>query len=190
MILSCAGPATTSGALNGNGRLAAATRIRSATPADCARLTDLANMAYERYVERMGHKPAPMTEDYAQRIAEGSVFVLEVLPAGPDAEKAEPQTAFAASSAITGFVVLLPEQDALLLDNVAVDPAAQGRGHGKTLMAFAEKKAREAGFHRISLYTNEAMTENLHFYQHLGYTETRRAQEKGFSRVFFAKELD
>jgi ribosomal protein S18 acetylase RimI-like enzyme len=189
MILCCSNPATPSGAVNGNDRLAAATRIRPAAPADCERLTDLADMAYERYVERMGKKPAPMTEDYAQRIAEGTVFVLEVLPAGASSENAEPRTSFSASSAVIGFIVLLPEKDVLLLDNVAVDPAAQGRGYGKLLMAFAEHKARAAGLGRIALYANEAMTENLQFYHRLDYTETRRATEKGFRRVFFSKYL-
>ena len=149
------------------------TNIRPAVSADCCRITALATAAYARYLERMNKKPAPMVENYAKCIAEGCVFVLEV-----------PSSV---SPTIAGFIVLLPGKDVLLLDNVAVDPAAQGRGYGKMLMAFAEKHAREAGFRRISLYTNEAMTENLQLYPRLGYTETHRALEEGFKRVFFSK---
>ena len=41
----------------------------------------------------------------------------------------------------------------------------------------------------IRLYTNEAMTANLAYYPRHGYTETHRAHEDGFRRVFFAKQL-
>ena len=159
----------------------AETLIRPAVPADRDRVANVANAAYALYLERMDKKPAPMTENYAERIAEGSVFVLETKPDWADTERKEPS--------IEGFIVLLPEKDALLLDNVAVTPAAQGRGYGKMLIAFAERRAREAGFRRISLYTNEVMTENLRLYPHLGYAETHRAEAKGFNRIFFSKEL-
>jgi GNAT superfamily N-acetyltransferase len=85
-----------------------------------------------------------------------------------------------------GLIVLLPQKDALLLDNVAIDPSVQGRGYGKKLIAFAEEHARKMGFRRIILYTNEVMTENLQLYFRLGYTETHRAEEGGFNRVFFS----
>jgi hypothetical protein len=41
----------------------------------------------------------------------------------------------------------------------------------------------------IRLYTNEAMTENLAYYPRRGYTETHRAAEDGFNRVFFRKPV-
>jgi ribosomal protein S18 acetylase RimI-like enzyme len=165
--------------------------IRPAVSSDCDRLTDLATVAYERYLKRMDKKPAPMTEDYAKRVTEGCVFALEIRSARPGVEKSdlEPQVSSSASPTIAGFIVLLPEKDALLLDNVAVDPAVQGRGYGKMLMAFAEEHARKAGFRRIILYTNEVMTENLQLYPRLGYMETHRAREGGFNRVFFSKIL-
>jgi GNAT superfamily N-acetyltransferase len=49
----------------------------------------------------------------------------------------------------------------LLLDNVAVLPAAQGRGIGARLLALADEQARSLGLGEIRLYTNEAITENL-----------------------------
>jgi ribosomal protein S18 acetylase RimI-like enzyme len=165
------------------------TIIRPALSADCRIIANLAAAAYGRYLERMDKKPAPMMEDYAERIAEGRIFVLEIHPPCPDGEKtdSESQAAFSASPAIAGFIMLSSGKDALLLNNLAVDPAVQGRGYGKKMMAFAEETARRSGFRRISLYTNEVMTENLQFYSRLGYTETHRATEEGFNRVFFSK---
>jgi hypothetical protein len=42
----------------------------------------------------------------------------------------------------------------------------------------------------MRLYTNAAMTENLAYYSRRGYTETHRAHQDGFHRVFFRKRLD
>ena len=78
----------------------------------------------------------------------------------------------------------------LLLENVAVLPAAQGRGIGAQLLALAEDRARALGVPEIRLYTNAAMTENLTYYPRYGYTETHRAQQDGFQRVFFRKPVD
>ena len=88
-----------------------------------------------------------------------------------------------------GFVILIPQPGYLLLENVAVRPAAQGRGIGARLLALAEERARGLGLPEIRLYTNEAMTENLAYYPRHGYTQTHRARQDGFDRVFFRKQL-
>jgi hypothetical protein len=36
----------------------------------------------------------------------------------------------------------------------------------------------------------QAMTENIAFYERLGFVETHRAEEKGFKRVYMTKSLD
>jgi ribosomal protein S18 acetylase RimI-like enzyme len=77
----------------------------------------------------------------------------------------------------------------LLLENVAVLPTAQGRGIGSRLLALAEDQARGLRLCEIRLYTNEAMTENLAYYTRRGYAETHRAEQDGFRRVFFRKQL-
>ena len=81
------------------------------------------------------------------------------------------------------------ENDAMLLDNVAVDPDAQGSGLGRLMLEYAEQAARAAGYPAIRLYTNEAMTENISLYSRIGYTETHRAEEKGLKRVYMVKAL-
>ena len=42
---------------------------------------------------------------------------------------------------------------------------------------------------RLSLYTNEVMTENQAIYTHLGYREVDRHTEDGYRRVYMEKLL-
>ena len=145
------------------------TAIRLAGPDDLDAVRRIARAAYAVYVARIGREPAPMVADFAASIAAGQVSVAGV-PA-------------------VGFVVAYPRGDHWHLENVAVAPAAQGAGLGGALIAHAEALARAAGASAVELYTNVNMTENLSLYPRLGYTETGRATEDGFDRVFYRKEL-
>jgi GNAT superfamily N-acetyltransferase len=60
---------------------------------------------------------------------------------------------------------------------------------GSRLLTFAEDEAARRGYDRVCLDTNVAMTENLEYYRGKGYTETHRAEQDGFQRVFFEKPL-
>jgi len=146
-------------------------RTRLAVAGDVAALGAIATAAYQKYIPRMGHAPAPMTADYAQAVRDRQAWV-----AVEDGQ-------------VTGFVILVARPGYLLLENVAVLPAAQGRGIGGRLLGLAEQHARSLGRSEIRLYTNEAMTENLAYYPRRGYTETHRAEQDGFRRVFFRKPL-
>lgn len=145
--------------------------IRPAEAADLAAITRIVHDAYAPYVARIGREPAPMHDDYAALIAAGQVHVLT------------------RSGMVEGVLVLIAQDDALLLDNIAVAPAAHGTGAGRALLEFTECCARAAGFDRIRLYTNEAMTENLALYRRIGYIETHRAVEKEMRRVYMLKLL-
>ncbi|PPS63804.1 GNAT family N-acetyltransferase [Pseudomonas sp. BRM28] len=145
--------------------------IRPATAHDVAPVQALIEAAYALYIPRIGARPGPMLEDYAALIAQGRVEVFE--------EQGQ----------VLGVLVLIAQADGLLLDNVAVSPAAQGRGLGRQLMAHAEARARQLGLEVVRLYTNEAMSENLGLYERLGYRETHRAVQAGFRRVFMEKRL-
>ena len=112
-----------------------------------------------------------MLDDYSALIEVGHVHVVEH------------------AGVVQGVLVLIPEKDSMLLDNVAVAPAAQGLGLGRLMLAFAERCAIDAGYHSIRLYTNEAMTENIELYARIGYAETHRAEEKGLRRVYMAKPI-
>lgn len=143
--------------------------LRLARPEDRAAVERVVMEAYAHYVPRLGRKPGPMLDDYAARIAEGRVHVLET------------------EAGIGAVLVLIPQPGALLLDNIAVAPEAQGRGLGRLLLDFVDQAAREAGFPAIRLYTNALMTENIALYTRLGFRETRRATEKGLHRVYMEK---
>lgn len=149
------------------------TLIRSAIEADLSAVRQVVHDAYAPYVDRLERKPGPMLDNYALRISQGQVQVL-------DSE---------VDGGVCGILVLLPQVDAMLLDNVAVTPAVQGKGFGKTLMSVAEDAARAAGYDRIRLYTNEAMTENIDLYTRLGFRETHRTTEKGLNRVYMEKRV-
>ncbi len=75
-------------------------------------------------------------------------------------------------SELAGSAVLIARPGYLQLDNVAVLPAAQGRGIGALLLALAEDHARGLGLSEIGLYASEAMTEHLACYTRHGYAET------------------
>ncbi|MBW0102669.1 GNAT family N-acetyltransferase [Pseudonocardia sp. KRD291] len=145
---------------------------RRAEHRDIDAASRLARDAYRHYTARIGRPPAPMEADYAATVEDRTMWVAE------DDDR------------VLGFVVLIDAGDHLLLDNVAVDPLAQGRGVGARLLTLAEDVARARGHRRIELYTNEAMTENLDYYPRKGYVETRRGEQDGYRRVFFAKSLD
>ena len=88
-------------------------QIRVATAADVPAIEEIVNQAYRHYVARIGKPPGPMLEDYAARVSEGVAWVLED------------------RAATVAIIVLKPEPDYLLLDNIAVSPAHQGLGLGR-----------------------------------------------------------
>jgi GNAT superfamily N-acetyltransferase len=50
-----------------------------------------------------------------------------------------------------------------------VTAAARGRGHGRTLLADLERRAREAGYERVRVYTTEVLSEARALYADTGY---------------------
>jgi ribosomal protein S18 acetylase RimI-like enzyme len=146
--------------------------IRQARPADRAAVEAIVQAAYALYLPRIGKPPGPMLDDYAAHIAAGVVTVFE------DDD-----------GAVAAILVLVPQPDHLLLDNIAVHPDRQGHGLGRRLMAFAEQDARRRGFSELRLYTHQTMTENIALYTRLGFIETGRGHDGGYDRVFMCKQL-
>ncbi len=142
--------------------------VRPARAADAPRLAEIARAAYAPYVAAIGREPPPMLQDFPAAIAAGRVWVA----GAPD-----------------GFVLAYAQGADWHVENLAVDPAAQGRGLGPALLAAAEAEGRARGHPRVTLYTNAAMAGALALYPRLGYTETDRRVEHGLSRVHFAKDL-
>lgn len=152
--------------------------LRPAKPEDLAAIQAIATAAFSIYSPRLPRPPAPVTAPYKSLIELNRITVL--------CEGGE----------VAGFVVLLPmikgdpeEPDHLMLDILAVSPDHQGKGFGGILVRHSEDVAREKGLAEVHLYTNEAMIENLAFYTRLGFTETHRAEQDGYRRIFFTKTI-
>lgn len=146
--------------------------IRLAESDDHPAVAAIVASAYAHYVDRIGRRPGPMLDDYAAQIQARQLYVLDN------------------AGVIDGVLVLVREDGAMLLHNIAVRPGAQGHGFGRALLEFAERAAREAGYPAIRLYTNVAMIENIALYSRIGYVETHRTEEAGFRRVYMTKSLE
>ena len=144
--------------------------IRLADPNDTARISEIVELAYRPYVASIGAVPGPLLDDYP----------------GPVAAK----QAWVTGDPVMGVLVLVDEPDHLLLDNIAVDPAAQGTGVGRVLMEFADAEARRRGYRELRLYTHQKMLRNIELYKKLGWQETGRGEQAGLARVFFRKPVD
>jgi ribosomal protein S18 acetylase RimI-like enzyme len=144
---------------------------RLARADEAAAVTALVERAYAPWVAVLGRRPAPMDDDYAPHIAAGEVWVL------------------ADEAGIGALCVLIEAPDHLLLDNVAVDPARQGQGLGRAMIAHAEAMARAREHAELRLFTNELMERNIDLYRRLGFAETHHATVGGYRRVFMTKRL-
>jgi len=144
---------------------------RQATDTDVDAIAQCASAAYEKYVHRMGRKPAPMVADFSSHVQRGEVTLALY------------------AQEIIGYVIAYANQEALMLENVAVQPAYSGMGVGAVLIELTERQAIAQGLSSILLYTNEVMTENLSMYPKLGYEEYDRRTEDGFNRVYFRKRV-
>mgnify|MGYP001061225775 CR=1 FL=1 len=142
---------------------------RPATAADLPAIREVVGTAYARYLSRMDQPPAPMLADYGAAVDAGQLWVT--------------------GRPVTGLIELTEAGDALHVGNVAVRPGSQGTGLGRLLMDFAERRAILLGLTRLSLYTNEVMTENQAIYAHLGYREVGRHTDDGYRRVYMEKLL-
>ncbi len=145
--------------------------IRPAAASDVPAIRAVVADAYGHYVERMGRTPAPMTANYEQIVGDGTMLVLTV------------------GGVVAGLTVLKMGADHLLVSNVAVASAYQGRGFGRSLLDHAEMRASREGIGELRLFTNELMHENVAIYTKLGWEEYGRAEQDGFRRVFMRKRI-
>ena len=145
--------------------------LRSAVDNDAAAITACVHHAFDHDVERIGRKPGPMLMEYDKEIREHQVFVVED------------------NGQIFGVLVLCIKDEGFLLDVIAVEPRAQGKGIGKLLLETAESEAQRQGFTSIYLYAHEKMTENQLLYKKIGYVEYDRRVEHGLRRVYMRKQL-
>ncbi len=84
--------------------------IRQATAADGPVVAEIISAAYEKYLTRMDRPPGPMLRDHAPMIEAGALWVT--------------------GDPVAGLITVALAGDTLLIENVAVRPAAQGTGVG------------------------------------------------------------
>ena len=78
----------------------------------------------------------------------------------------------------------------MLLDNVAVEPAQQGRGLGIAMIAHAIGVATGAGLPELLLYTHQKMERNIALYARIGFQEIERKLVGGHARVYMSLPVD
>jgi ribosomal protein S18 acetylase RimI-like enzyme len=145
--------------------------LRTAGVEDASAVRELTRAAYAKWVAVIGREPTPMGADYARAVREHRIDLAFV------------------EGELAGLIEMIPEDDALLIENVAVAPAFQGRGIGRRLLDHAETVAAWLGKPRIRLYTNRAFAENVALYERAGYRIDREEPYRGGFAVYLSKPL-
>lgn len=144
--------------------------IRQATLADTDLVTALTRAAYTPWIAVIHREPLPMIADYAKAIPHHRIDILD--DPGPVA-----------------LIEMIPRQDHLWIENLAVHPDHQSRGYGPHLLAHAATIARSLALPELRLLTNEAFTANLRFYRNRGFAQSNRVAIKDGHVVHFSKAV-
>ncbi|MGY5780100.1 GNAT family N-acetyltransferase [Rhizobium sp. LEGMi135b] len=145
--------------------------LRAATDADVDAIRALTREAYGKWVPLIGREPLPMTADYAEAVRKHRIDLVE------------------ADGALVALIEMVPEEDHLLIENIAVSPHYQGQGIGKKLLAHAEQVAATLGVNDIRLYTNKRFAENVQLYLKYGYAIDREEPLKDGFLVHMSKRI-
>lgn len=146
--------------------------LRLATAADADAIRALTRAAYAKWVEPDGREPKPMLADYDAAVREHRFDLAFV------------------DGVLAALIETVDEGNRLLVENVAVAPAHQGRGLGTRLLALADEIARSQGKQRIRLYTNKRWAQNVRLYLRLGYAiDSEEETAPGRVRVNMSKPI-
>jgi ribosomal protein S18 acetylase RimI-like enzyme len=150
---------------------ATATELRRAVPADAVAVQELTRKAYAKWIPVIGREPMPMKADYSAALREHLVDLLYV------------------EGRLAALIETIPQADHLLIENVAVLPALQGRGFGRRHIAHAEALAVSLRLPEMRLYTNKDFATNIRLYLGLGYRVDREEPFMGGTTVYMSKPL-
>lgn len=145
--------------------------IRRATIADAPQVSLLARAAYAKWVAVIGREPLPMKADYEVAVREHLVDLLEV------------------DGVLAGLVEMIPEPQWLLIENLAVAPAFQGRGCARILLEQARQTAMGLQLAGLRLFTNKQFESNVDLYLHHGFRVDREEPFMGGFTVYMSKLL-
>jgi ribosomal protein S18 acetylase RimI-like enzyme len=147
-----------------------AVRIRSATEGDGAAAIALWTEAYVTH--GVGGRTVPyVAADFEESARNGEVFIVDGEPGGEGA----PLAGVVALSPPGASGNVVARGDEAELSRLAVAIAARGRGIGRALTIHCERRAREAGWGAIALWSRPAQVEAHRLYESLGY---RRVPER------------
>lgn len=68
-----------------------------------------------------------------------------------------------------GVLLLIPEEDAVEVKNLALAEGCRGQGIGRLAVAFAARWAREVGATRLTVGTANSSLDAIRFYQKVGF---------------------
>ncbi|MEO1468130.1 MAG: GNAT family N-acetyltransferase [Pseudomonadota bacterium] len=170
--------------------------LRPAVAGDLPRMAAIAVEAYARYVPRLdGREPPAMRPDFARfvgiGVGDGVAWVAEAPPAR------QPALPPPSAQDLLAYCLACPDGGppggegpaGWEIHNLAVDPAAQGMGLGRRLIATAEAEGRARGFAVLRLLTNVVMVENRALYARLGYRALGERAYRGTRVIDFEKAL-
>jgi len=143
--------------------------LRNAVEADLQEVRDIAQAAYQKYVERIGRPPGPMYADYAEELQNGRLYVTSQ------------------DRVTLGFAVFGTDGDEIYIDNLAIRPQHQSKGVGVSFLDALENWGRDNSMYRVRLFTHALMHENIRNYQVAGFQMYARVMENGFDRVYMQK---
>ncbi|WP_395709063.1 GNAT family N-acetyltransferase [Reyranella sp.] len=145
--------------------------LRRAVTADAPAIRALTRLAYAKWVPVAGREPLPMRADYEAALRDHRIDLLYK------------------EGELAALIETVAETDHLLIENVAVSPAFQGQGLGRTLVAHAERLAVAAGYGEVRLYTNKLFAANVTLYQRLGYRIDREEVLNSGTAVHMSRRL-
>jgi ribosomal protein S18 acetylase RimI-like enzyme len=151
--------------------LAEGLQIRRAGQAEAADARELVRSAYAKWIPVLGREPVPMAADYDRAVCENMVDLLFV------------------GAQLVALIETVNAADHLLIENIAVSPAFQGRGYGRLMLDHAERLAASLGLPELRLYTNKLFAANIEVYRRLGYAIYREEPFKGGYLVHMSKRL-
>ncbi|MGH2306483.1 GNAT family N-acetyltransferase [Aliarcobacter sp. ERUVET-8] len=81
-------------------------------------------------------------------------------------------------------------EDEFYIDTVSVSPSFQGRGIAKELFSFAEQKAKELDFKKLSLLVDFENSKAKALYERLGFKDNEILKVSGSNFYHMIKQLD
>jgi GNAT superfamily N-acetyltransferase len=143
--------------------------IKQAGPDEAALVRGITLRAYAKWVPVIGREPMPMTVDYEKAVLACSIDILSF------------------DDVPVAVVVFERKEDSLYIDNLAVEPEAQGKGYGLQLLRHVEQVARNENIGRLTLLTNGAFASNVSFYQTHGFVIDRAEPFMDGTTIYMSK---